>query len=305
VFSLKKILFAIDFSGVSSRAFGHALMLADRFRSQLTLLHVKSVLDKDVDPERVFPDIDADPGVLAHEIEKEFAALFALDGPKTLNVVRVVLTGESPAEEIARYAKEHDMDLIVMGTHGRTGLEHFLLGSVAEKVLQIAPCPVLTVRLREDVEVQPYLNIVVPIDFSEYSMKAFRYGVSLARQFEANLELLHVLDRPVQPEYYHEGEPPGRAKKDALRERSHEMLRKIVAEYDAGDVATETRVVAGRAYSAICKYAEKNQTDLIIMSTHGLSKLEHFFLGSTTEKVVRNAPCPVLTVKALTRDFVK
>ena len=144
--SLKRILLPTDFSDYSKAARDYACALADQFGSELHLLHVLQDLIAMVpEPGLAFPP----PGDYMRELqegaEKGLAELLDPDWAKGKSIVRTTQQGP-PFLEIVRYAKENDIDLIVMGTHGRSGLAHVLLGSVAEKVVRKAPCPVLTIR---------------------------------------------------------------------------------------------------------------------------------------------------------------
>jgi nucleotide-binding universal stress UspA family protein len=192
-----------------------------------------------------------------------------------------------------------------MCTHGRVGLSHLLMGSVSEHVVRTANCPVMTVRAcKESEEVAPYLDILVPVDFSPYSEKALRYGRTLAHLFDAKLHLLHVLDQPIHPTYYGLGNDVLIRLNPNVQQRSHEEMELLSAKMTPLNVSYQTHVKEGRAYSEIVRFVQEKEIDLIVMGTHGLSGLEHFLLGGTTEKVVRHAPCPVLTVKLKERDFV-
>jgi nucleotide-binding universal stress UspA family protein len=144
--SLKKILLPTDFSEYSEAAREYACSFVEKFRAELHLLHVlQDLIAMSPEPGMSFPP----PGDYMKDLEASAVqALAKRPGdalPGDYTVLRNVRHG-SPFLEIIRYAKELDIDLIVMGTHGRTGLAHVLLGSVAEKVVRKAPCPVLTVR---------------------------------------------------------------------------------------------------------------------------------------------------------------
>jgi nucleotide-binding universal stress UspA family protein len=139
--NLERILLPTDFSDCSARARSYACELAKRFQAEIHLLHV-------VAPVVVPAYVGYMPEELAQPEEGAKRELEEWDDPALADatkVVRAVASG-TPFVEIVRYAREHELDLIVMGTHGRSGLTHALMGSVAEKVVRKAPCPVLTVR---------------------------------------------------------------------------------------------------------------------------------------------------------------
>lgn len=143
---LKRILFPTDFSENSRTAQAYACTLADLFHSELHLLHV--LVDPVVvipEPGTFFPIPDTFLNEMQERAQKALDGLLDAKWCEGKSVVRELRRG-TPFVEIVRYAKATDTDLIVIGTHGRTGLAHVLLGSVAEKIVRKAPCPVLTVR---------------------------------------------------------------------------------------------------------------------------------------------------------------
>lgn len=146
-------------------------------------------------------------------------------------------------------------------------------------------------------------NILVPTDFSESAMAAYEYALSIAKTFQAKIYLIHVFEPLV---YYSEaplGLPDMITMEQNIQAASQESMKKIVAEYfhgrreTYGDIEVETILTQGKPFIEIIKAAREKNADMIIMSSHGRSALEHILLGSVTEKVVRKAPCPVLTVR--------
>jgi nucleotide-binding universal stress UspA family protein len=300
---IHKILFPTDFSDASSAALGHALMLADRFNAALTMLHAAS--SREAEKNIQFPQLEPDTDEIEAFFEEQLAQMIGAAPSHKLHIDRVVCRSNDPTGEIGSYADLNGIDLIIMGTHGRTGLSHWLMGSVAEHVVRTANCPVMTVRAcKESAEVAPYLDILVPIDFSPYAQKALRYARTLAHLFDANLHLLHVLDLPIHPTHYGLGNDVLVRLNPEVQRRSYEEMELLMAKMSPLKVAYQTHVREGRAYSEIVRFVQEQEIDLIVMGTHGLSGLEHFLLGGTTDKVVRHAPCPVLTVKLKERDFV-
>jgi len=207
----------------------------------------------------------------------------------------------APAAAILRYAEEHDVDLIVMGTHGRRGLPRLLLGSTAREVVQLAPCPVLTVRSGMDDDLPSLRDgaILVAVDFSEASREALRQAIRLADAFDARVDLVHVIDDvfvPVEDGYtlrsIYEVDPD-------VEERQAKMLR-VFREEVAGDFGRfgAMDVLPGTPADVITEAAERFGSSLIVVGTKGLRGLENLVMGSVAGAIVRTAPCPVLTVKA-------
>jgi universal stress protein A len=145
-------------------------------------------------------------------------------------------------------------------------------------------------------------NILVPIDFSACSKKALQYAIAFAKQFQARLTLLHVVQVNYAYGEFAAIDYPLLEKQ--MREAGEKQLAKLVAEETEGIVPTHTIVWTGSPASEIVQTAKRLAVDLIIISTHGYTGLKHVFLGSTTESVVRHAPCPVLTVRQHEHDFV-
>lgn len=209
-----------------------------------------------------------------------------------------------PSQEILACASAWSADLLILGTQGRTGLDHVLIGSTAERVVRIAPCSVLTVRASAPVEAAGgeasspeqavFRRILVPLDFSESSPQVLREAVRLARRCGATLTLLHV----VEPVGYGVDFTVRHALSgSALREDLQKTVEARVAECRAQGVAAEGQVVPGVPVDVIVRDAEAAKSELIVMGTHGRRGWSHLRFGSVAEAVVRYAPCPVLTVR--------
>ncbi len=144
-------------------------------------------------------------------------------------------------------------------------------------------------------------RILVPVDFSEHSQKALRYALAFAKQFGAEVTLVHIVEQMVYPGDWMY---PPLAVTDFATEKRAEMISRLQA-LDAGSgVKTQHIVRLGRAWQEIGEIAEEMKSDLIILATHGYTGLKHVLLGSVAEKIVRHAPCPVLSVRPDERDFV-
>ena len=288
----KSILAATDFSETADRAIALARDLARRFTAQLHLLHVVVLLE------------DAH---LEGEHRDEMERLIAT-GEQARRTILEGATGESPGvtatphlvrglapdEVILESATDIGADLIVMGTHGRRGLKHLLLGSVAEKVARAPSAPVLTVRADAAINPEGISRILVPYDFSEASAHAARFAGLWARTLGAEITLLHVVEPVVYPEFY----SVDVVSDDLMRrlgERSEDALKKAADEQIPG-LPVATSVEVGRAADVIVLQADPQRFDLVIMSTRGLSALEHVLLGSVAEAVLRRCRVPLVTI---------
>jgi nucleotide-binding universal stress UspA family protein len=297
---IRQILCPTDFSTPSARAFEHALVLAAWYRAPVTVLHVlpEPVAAAPALPYGFTPALV--DGSLRDAMQTELSSLVGPANRAGLHAVAELRDGH-PATETVRVAQELHADLIVMGTHGRTGFQRFVLGSVAETVLRRAPCPVLTVppRAGEDADPMFFKRILCATDFSPASEAAVRYATALAAEADASLLLVHVLDGPgsgSRPE----PRPGGNGHPDfecAARAR----LRRSVSP-EAREWCRAQEVVAyGKAAPEILRLAAENQAGLIVMGVHGRSLLDLMAFGSVTHEVVREAPCPVLTVRTPSR----
>lgn len=282
---MKKILFPTDFSEQAKRALPHAINMAAFEGGELHLLHVV-VLHGPTSP-------------LTEEFSGEEEARAALDGLQTgeTRVVHAVRRAIAASPAILDYAAENDVDLIVMGSHGRRGFRRLLLGSVTEEVVRAGRWPVLTVRTgRGDDETSPnYGAILAPVDFSSHTEFGVRTAVDLARRFSAELHLVHVIDIPIIPEIYGPVATPAvDAKRAAAKatERLGELAQAL-----APEMKVRTQVRVGGAAHEILGAAEERGIDLIVLPTHGFSGLDRLLMGSVTEAVLRRARCPVLTLK--------
>ena len=284
-----RILVPTDFGGPSEAAIEYARMLARTFGGSLQLLHV---LDN------VFlRPVVGDPHALEDAVLKRLHDRFTDEDRKALHATAAVERSDEPADEIVSYVRTTETDLLVMGTHGRTGVAHLLLGSVAEKVVRTAPCPVLTARERPPAAFAGFTRILVPTDFSAPSDAALDCAKLIALRFGASVHLLHVLEDalvegPFGSEVFLAESPDARAArfKDARERLSHR-----VTAYDRERMHATSEVIFGATARTIGDYAADNDFDLIVMGTHGRTGIAHLLMGSVAERVVRNAACPVIT----------
>lgn len=204
--------------------------------------------------------------------------------------VRSFLAGGDPPAEILRRSQAHPFDWIVMGTHGRQGLERLVLGSVAETVLRRSTVPVLTVRDTARVTATaapPFRRLICPIDFSAPSLRAFEHALLLADGMGASLTALHVLD-------------PNRESGNDVAARVR--LRQIVSAEARAHFRVVEVVSCGRVAEKILRLATEDAADLIVMGVHGRGALDVALFGSTTQQIVRHAQCPVLTVSGTAHE---
>ncbi|MDX1395541.1 MAG: universal stress protein [Gemmatimonadota bacterium] len=280
---MKRILFPTDLSEHAAAALPHAIGLAALEGGELHLLHVMA--------------LHGSSGALMDELEGEDDAREALDGMGTgeSRVIRAVVRAVSAGPAILDYADVNDVDAIVMGCHGRRGFRRLLMGSVTEEVIRVGRWPVLTVRKGPQslVATANYGRILAPVDFSSNTAPGVELAADLARRFSARLDLVHVIDIPVLPEFYGPVMAPS-LNLDQAVERAHEELAGVTA--DLGDIDVHTDIRVGGAATQILEAAEDG-VDLIVIPTHGYSGWDRLLLGSVAENVLRRADCPVFTLK--------
>lgn len=292
---IAQILCPVDLSEISQHALDHAAAVARWYEARLTVLYVFANL----------PTLDLPPLVLEDsDRERLTAAMREMTArvPSGLPLdFRIQEAGYVHDEILAQIPATH-ADLLVLGTHGRSGFQRLFLGSVTEKVIRKASCPTLVVPPRApdvspDAPVQ-FRRILCPIDFSESSLDALAYALNLAGEADARLTLLHVIDIPAVV-----SEEPAvfEADLDRIRQAADTNARQRLHGLIPDDARTfctvETAIVEGRAYPEILRQAAERQSDLIVMGVRGRGAADRLLFGSTTHHVIRAATCPVLIVR--------
>jgi nucleotide-binding universal stress UspA family protein len=148
-------------------------------------------------------------------------------------------------------------------------------------------------------------RILVPIDFSEHSKNALKYAIPFAQRFKASIDLLYVVEPTIYPADFSFGQIGFPNVEEELRTRGSDELENLITKEIAGKVVSRKIVRTGKPFYEINQYALEENISLIIIATHGHTGMEHILFGSTAEKVVRKAPCPVLVVRSGEHEFVK
>jgi nucleotide-binding universal stress UspA family protein len=299
--NIERILCPVDFSDHSRHALHYAAAIAEWYGSTITMLYVHPVV----------PAAAGEPGapafpplvVTTADRDKLLASMRGLAESEVGPDVRVEYEiVEGPvAPEILDSASARRADLIVLGTHGRSGFERLMLGSVTEKVLRKASCPVLSVppRMPDSTPLPPpFKKMLCAIDFSDCSMNALNFAMSLAQEADAHLTVLNVVELPADA---HERLPhfsPGvRQYLTELEEEHRQRLQTVVPDSVRAYCSVETMMVPGKPYREIQRVAAEQHSDLIVIGIHGRNVADLLFFGSTAQHVVRQATCPVLTLR--------
>jgi nucleotide-binding universal stress UspA family protein len=290
------VLYPTDLSEASSHAAHYAATIARWYRTKLTVLHVVPALENAGLTDGLH---FAGPLVLPpppDEVEASMRQAVADDIPADLAPEFVTLVA-NPTRAIVDHAVSSAADLIVMGTHGRSGFSRLVSGSVAEKVLRRAPCPVLTIppHAPDTPRRAIFKRILCPIDFSPASKQALGFALDLARQSNGKVTLLAVVEWLSESGLGPEAPASASDFVQHLMHESTERLHGLVADESRTWCDIEEIVASGRAHREILRVASEQGSDLIVMGAHGRG-LGLAFLGSTTPSVVRAAACPVLVV---------
>jgi nucleotide-binding universal stress UspA family protein len=291
---IERILCPTDFSDFSERAYDYGLSLACHYHAEIYLLHVVRPVIIGYTEYAIPDSVNEFYGELREHAEeqlREFAKVRAENGIQG----KVAVEEGVVTETVLDFARRNSIDMIVMGTHGRRGFQRLTLGSVTERVLRKAGCPVLAVRRPVHDFVAPgskadpvrLSKILLCSDFSECSERALQYAISLATEYKSELTVLHVLEHSPSPEQ--------REVEDA---RVIHLLEGQVPAKARSCCEIKTIVRTGKAYEEIIKLAEQEQSDLIVVGVRGRNVLDLALFGSTTHRVLQLGPCPVLAIHA-------
>jgi nucleotide-binding universal stress UspA family protein len=290
--TIKKILCPVDFFAASDAAVNYAIGLAENHAAEVHLLHVITPVaatwgEYAMDTTDMMKSWEE----RANERMKELAVKAQVAG---VAVATHVCMGDV-YEEIKSAIEEMDPDLIVMGTHGRRGVERWFIGSTTEKLLRHSPVPIVTIAPAGEKSSAParFGRILVTTDFSEGTSDALAYAFSIAQENESRVTLLHVVhDVSV--------DLPGKYRNSLLNGVRKQLDDSVPPE--AKDWCTvATRVETGVPYRMILRTLEDEKVDLLVMNIHGKGMLDRALLGSTAERVVRAALCPVMLIPPMKR----
>lgn len=298
---ISNILLTTDFSDLARNAYPTAVSLARQYQATVHLVYVAKPLPPYyyLNLEGISTNIPEDSyyDELERNLEEEASWELAREG---IDVRTTLLMDATPHVALQQLMKERLIDLVLISTHGRTGLGHALLGSFAEKMVRYSQVPVMTIRQAKK-RAEPCVprTVLVPFDFSANARTVLPLVHCLARKYDPRFIFVHVLEsEDLLPDRYTTeswGDMLRKAAQEA-RIRAAENFEKLrQKELEGLKVTFET--FEGVPQDVINSNARKDGVDLILMATHGRTGLKHFFLGSVAEKAVRKAPCAVLTVR--------
>ncbi len=293
----KKILCATDFSDFSNHTISYGVALAKEFGAKLFVSHVI-----DLSSVAIYGEFQLDPVGQQNRIMEDAATqLKELTGDQPISWEPLITVGK-PADEISRAVEEKDIDLVIAATRGRSGLKRVILGSVTERLMRTLTCPLLVVNSPEHKFVSAANReikidkILVGCDFSPDSSQALKHALSLAQEFEAELHLAHVIEPPTQPGSIGESSSVSEEIQQDYRALLIRKLKEMVPAEASFWCTPQTDLLEGQPYEEIVAYAESKDIDMIVLGVRGHGLVKTLFLGSTTDRVVRKSPCPVLSV---------
>jgi nucleotide-binding universal stress UspA family protein len=288
----ERILCPIDFSDFSACAYEYALTIADYYKAHLIVLHAIETW------KYPYADYAGSSGDFADFSNalceggsaklKEFVKKHSRAGVQP----QLVVDQGNASDLILSVAQAHNIEVIVMGTHGRRGFDRLVLGSTTDRVIRKASCPVLVVSnpSHNDMTTTPegkhrLSRILYCTDFSVNSERALQYAISVAVEYGTELTLLHVVE-----------EKSSGRRAEAVLAMCRERLDKIVPGPEGRNFTVRCEVKFGKAYEEIVRYAKETKTSLITMTARGGDALDRAVFGSTTYRVIQLGPCPVLAV---------
>jgi nucleotide-binding universal stress UspA family protein len=289
---LKSILCPVDFSDFSVAAYRYGLSLAEYYQSKLVCLHVVELWKY---PFADYAACEADYAKFSRAMneggEKQLREFVNKHSANGIRPDRVVQQGNA-SDCILSCAQARNMELIVMGTHGRRGFDRMVLGSTTDRVMRKAACPVLVVSnpshnvMTTGPDGRHRLNrILYCTDFSLSSERALEYAISLAAEYGAELTMMHVAE-----------DAPDLASAEALIATRTEQLDRLIPDNKRRNLKLKTAVKFGKPYKEIVRHAGEAQISLITMTARGGDALDRAVFGSTTYRVIQLGPCPVLAI---------
>ncbi len=308
----RKILCAIDFSDFTNLILSYGKSLASEFNSKLCLCHIVPgtlMVSSHMPPYLDYASVESER---IHNAEERLKKLAEEIGTEC----EILVSAGHPPDEIEQITREKNMDMVIAATHGGSGVKRFLVGSVTNRLVKILECPFLVLHTPEDHVVSPVEDsiklkrILVGCDFSPDSKLAFDYALSLAQEFQTQLYLAHVI-RPMEhqegehiswtrAEHLDLSQKPTEEEiknKKNLLDRLEKQLMNMVPEDSRNWCTPITTLLEGRPDQELIDYTQKKEIDMIILGVRGHSLLEQFIVGSTTDRVISRAECPVLAVR--------
>jgi nucleotide-binding universal stress UspA family protein len=295
---IPRILCPIDFSDASATTIDHAVVIAGWYDSAVIGLHVYTPMFLPVAATEV-GGIPTEPNLdqMLAELRTKTTEAFSGATRAGLAIEAMVEIG-TPATCIVDTAARRQASLVVIGTHGASGFQRLMLGSVTEKVVRRAPCPVLTIPPRTHATSRlPFKHVLCGVDFSQPSIAALHYAFSLAQEGDADLTIMHVFEWPEKDEAPYRGTFDMAAYRQEVEVQARGKLTGLVPEEIRQWCTPHLRFAHGKPYREILSTAVEDNADIIVIGVHGHNVVDRMLFGSTTNQVIRQATCPVLSLR--------
>ena len=294
---LQRILFATDLSDFSNQASQIGISLAKEFDAKLLVCHVVDFSSMAIYGDGMFATVERQDQLEKHTLISLKEAI----GDPPVAWEPVVAMGHA-GDEITRISEEKDADLVITASRCRTGLKRLILGSVTGRLIRTLSRPLLVARSPEfgpTPEKDGFIRfrrILVGCDFSPDSNLAIDFAFGLAQHYQSEIHLAHVVQPPVYMDMMKSPKSGGEDYPTDLRERIENELSLLIPQDATNWCTPRTVLLAGHPHDELTKYSIVNGIDLIVLGIRGHGMVETMFVGSTTDRVVRQAPCPVLIV---------
>ncbi len=291
------IVCATDLSDAANHTLAHSIALAREFQSRLLVCHVIDLPTPSMYGEAYLaPEEHLNRNLdYARKRIDEFMADQAVRWEPRICVGQ-------PADELSRIALEDEAQLMVTATHGRKGLRRLLLGSVTERLMRTVPCPLLVIRGGLPESSRPsdrslhFRRILVGCDFSPDADLAFQHALGLAQEFQSELHLVHVIEMPTYTELLRPVLEHRRSSTAAIKAFIQDKIDALIPEDARHWCRASTVLLEGQPYAQLLHYAEQTEIDLIVLGSRGHGVFDTMLIGSTTDRIIRNAGCAVLSV---------
>lgn len=297
---MKKILVPFDFSDSAVNALEYACFLADNLGSQITVLFVLNVFGDIDEDEKHLQAIKEAMIVKEKELKVKLESHIEKNGQKALSIKTGIVKNISVPAGIIEFINSGNFDLVVMGTYGMAGVGGWFPGSVSEKIIKLSPVPVLTVH--KDWHKRELKTLLVPIDFSEGSRYAARQAMGLLTGFQTELKIIFVIEEDEYPDIF---SPSFHFENKENQNLKKKILDELADFTGIPPVQAEYIIRVGLPHDEIKEVAKERFMDLIAMPKTGQDLFEKILLGSTTERIIRASPCPVLTIPFSGRNTSK
>jgi len=294
---IKKILCASDLSDFSNITIEVGVALARAFDAELYVCHIIDLTATAIYHDGFYTPIEMQDQATTYAEE----TLQKIVGSSSVAWQTLIRAGH-PADTVTQLVQEKQIDLAITATHGRSGLKRLIIGSVTERLMRTLACPLLIVRSHDpkitapiDLETK-FQRILVGCDFSSASDQALQYGLNLAQELQSELHLVHVMAPFVYENLLKPGPKPVPRRTEELREQLEARLAARLPEESYYWCNPQTHILVGQPFEEITKYAILHKMDLIVLGVRGVGLVEKLLVGSTTDRVARQAPCPLLSM---------